>query len=189
VRWRTPITLAVLVVIVLGAAYYGWHTVVSPVTSSDEGSPTPTRHTNHQRTHLVCTQKKTYPKGTQIGAGSFKVNVYNASAVSGRAAEVLAALVNNGFQSGVAANPPTSVTATNVTILTRTPNSPRVQLVKQQFKGPVKLVPGPELAVGIDVVLGAEFQGVAPDAPGTYTVAKATTICLTFEEKPSGSRH
>jgi hypothetical protein len=97
---------------------------------------------------------------------------------------VLAALANNGFQEGVAANPPAGVSATNVTILTRTPNSPRVQLVKRQFKGPVKLTAGPELAVGIDVILGPDFQGLLPDAPSSITLAKATTICLTFTEKP-----
>jgi LytR cell envelope-related transcriptional attenuator len=179
VRWRTPITLCVLFVVLFGAAYYGWQTVVSPVTGSDSAptTPGPTRHTPQKPT---CAEKTTYPKGRLFRASSFRVNVYNASAVSGRAAEVLAALENNGFQGGVAANPPPSVTATNVSIVTLTPDAPRVQLLKQQFKGPVKLVPGPVLDAGFDVVIGPEFQGVVPDAPSQLTLTKATSVCVRF---------
>ena len=37
-QWRTPITLVVLLVILLGAAYYGWQTVVNP--TNDAGTTT-----------------------------------------------------------------------------------------------------------------------------------------------------
>lgn len=177
-QWRTPITLAVLLVILLGAAAYGWHTVVGPVTS-DDAAPATTAPTTTQ----VCTERKTYPAGDVIRAQSFKVNVYNAGGVSGQAGDVLAALQSRGFRQGVADNPPQGVSASNVTILTWAPNQPQVRLVQQQFRGPVKLVRGPNLGPGVDIVVGAEYEGLATDAPASYTVRKETTVCTTFTTK------
>lgn len=186
-QWRTPITLAVLVVILLGAAYYGWQTVVDPVTDSGTATPTNTSQTTTSPGHLTCVRKTTYAAGAKVGSGSFKVNVYNASDVSGRAGDVSAELSVNGFQQGLAANAPAGVTATNVTILTSTPASPRVQLVKAQFKGPVKVLAGPDLATGVDVIVGPEFVGMATGAPDTLTVQKATTVCAHFAKPASGA--
>ena len=59
-------------------------------------------------------------------------------------------------------------------------------MVKQQFKGGVKLVPGPELDPGVDVVIGPEIQGLRPDAPDSLTLTKATTVCSKFTTKPTG---
>ena len=178
-QWRTPITLAVLLMILLGAAYYGWQTVVDPATDSG-ASTTPTPSTTSQTTKQVCLQKKTYPKGATIRATSFKVNVYNAGGISGQAGDVLTSLHSNGFQEGVAANPPPTVMATNVSILTSTPNSPLARLVQEQFKGKVRLVPGPNLAVGVDIVIGANFIGVNPSAPNVLTLQERATVCVKF---------
>jgi len=185
VQWRTPITLAVLLAILLGAAYYGWHTVVAPVTSHNVTTPS----TPHKpATTQVCTQHKTYPKGTQIRAQSFRVNVFNAGGVSGQASDVLAALQTRGFRQGIADNPPAGVTATNVTILTVSPDQPQARLVQQQFQGPVKLVPGPNLAPGVDVVVGSAYQGLASKAPDALTVTKPTTVCVAFATRPVKTR-
>ncbi len=184
-QWRTPITLAVLLAILLGAAYYGWHTVVAPVTSHNVTTPS----TPHKpATTQVCTQHKTYPKGTQIRAQSFRVNVFNAGGVSGQASDVLAALQTRGFRQGIADNPPAGVTATNVTILTVSPDQPQARLVQQQFQGPVKLVPGPNLAPGVDVVVGSAYQGLASKAPDALTVTKPTTVCVAFATRPVKTR-
>ena len=96
----------------------------------------------------------------------------------------------NGFQQGLAANAPAGVTATNVTILTSTPASPRVQLVKAQFKGPVKVLAGPDLASGVEVIVGPEFVGMQRQVrrtPRTLTVQKATTVCAHFAKPASGA--
>jgi hypothetical protein len=183
VKWRTPITLAVLVVILLGAAFYGWQSVIAPAQTSSDSShqtrPTNT-HPTKPRTTQVCVQRKTWPKGDVVHAYSFRVNVYNAGGVSGEAAQVLSDLDARGFKSGIAANPPANVTATNVSILTSTPTSPRIQLVKEQFRGAVRLVAGPQLAAGIDVIIGPKFAGALTDAPGEYTVPRDTPVCMKF---------
>ncbi len=178
-KWRTPITLAVLLVILLGAAYYGWQTVVDPQT---DASGTPTTPTDTTKTPKpVCLQKRVYPKGKTFKAGSFKVNVYNAGGVSGQAGDVLSALHDKGFQEGVADNPPAKVTATNVSILTSTPNAPQARLVEAQFKGKVLLVPGPNLGVGVDIIIGTNFVGVDPAAPSQLTLRQPATVCTKFE--------
>lgn len=192
-KWRAPITLAVLVLILLGAAYYGWQTVLAPAESSSGSGPTTTTTpSTHRpttpRTTQVCVRHKKWTKGEVVGASSFLVNVYNAGGVSGQAAEVLSALGARGFRTGVAANPPHHVKATNVSILTSTPNAPRVLLVKEQFKGPVQLVPGPELATGIDVIIGSEFVGMQSSAPTEYTLPKDTLVCTKFVTR-TASKH
>jgi hypothetical protein len=117
-----------------------------------------------------------------VRATSFRVNVFNAGGISGQAADVLASLHNQGFQEGVAANPPSKVTASNVSILTPSPNSPIAQLVAKQFKGKVLLTPGPNLAVGVDVVIGANFVGMNPSAPSSLTLTKQTKVCTKFRK-------
>ncbi|MGI8433370.1 MAG: LytR C-terminal domain-containing protein [Nocardioidaceae bacterium] len=179
-QWRTPITLAVLLVILLGAAFYGWRTVVDPSTSGTAQTPATPRPPVTTR---VCTERKTYPKGSQVRAASFKVNVYNAGGVSGQAGDVLAALQSRGFRQGVADNPPAGVTASNVTILTWAPNQPQVRLAQEQFRGPVRLARGPNLAPGVDIVVGSGFQGLATGAPTSITITKPTTVCVAFTTK------
>jgi LytR cell envelope-related transcriptional attenuator len=179
VKWRTPITLAVLLAILLGAAYYGWQTVVDPSTDTSQSPTTPTKSTPTPKP--VCVQKKTYPKGFTVHAGAYTVNVYNAGGVSGQAGDVLAALHSKGFKEGVADNPPARVTASNVSILTPSPNSPIARLVQEQFKGKVLLVPGPNLGIGVDVVIGSSFVGVDPAAPDSLTLKAAATVCTAFK--------
>jgi LytR cell envelope-related transcriptional attenuator len=184
VKWRTPITLAVLLVILLGAAYYGWQTVVDPPSTSDTAK-TPPKKSHKPSTpppKPVCLAKKTYPKGFTVHAGAFKVNVYNAGGVSGQAGDVLTALHSNGFREGVADNPPAGVTADNVSILTPTQNSPIARLVQEQFKGKVLLVPGPNLGIGVDIVIGSNFVGVDPSAPDTLTLTDRATVCTEFKK-------
>ena len=88
---------------------------------------------------------------------------------------------NKGFQEGVADNPPAKVTATNVSILTSTPSSPIARLVQEQFKGKVLLVPGPNLGVGVDIVIGTNFVGVDTAAPSSLTLTAPATVCTKFK--------
>jgi hypothetical protein len=172
VSWKTPITLLVLLGVLLGAAYYGWRTIVSPATGSDA--------TNTQKTHPkahTCPDKHVYPKGQKVRSKQITVNVYNAGSISGLADSTLSSLSDNGFRPGVADNAPGGVSATNVTILAANGQVPQIQLVASQFKGKVAYVSGPALANGIDVVVGDGFSGMDPQAKKYLRLTHAVTTC------------
>jgi LytR cell envelope-related transcriptional attenuator len=151
VGWKTPVTLLVLLGVLLGAAYYGYHTVISPATGDDTSTNPPGKK---------CTKQRVFHRGQTIRSKDVLVNVYNAGSIAGLAGNTLDALHHNGFLRGVAENAPAGIGATNVTIVTRHPRLPQVKLVANQFKGHVALRRGRPLAAGIDVVVGDRFVGV-----------------------------
>jgi hypothetical protein len=151
VGWKTPVTLLVLLGVLLGAAYYGYQTVISPATGDDTSTKTATKQ---------CAKARVFHRGQKIVSKDVVVNVYNAGSIAGLAGSTLDALHHNGFLRGVADNAPAGVGATNVTIVTRHPRLPQVKLVANQFKGHVAVRPGRPLAAGIDVVVGDDFVGI-----------------------------
>lgn len=167
-NWKTPITLVVLLGILLGAAVYGWQTIVSPnETKKPTTAPEPASK---------CERKTTFKKGQTIRAEDIVVNVYNAGGISGLAGNTLSALVGKAFQAGVSDNAPGRQKARNVTIVTNVPKSPAIRLVRIQFLGPVRVVPG-ELAPGIDVIVGDNFRAVDPNASTNITLKRTITSC------------
>jgi hypothetical protein len=151
VGWRTPITLLVLLGVLLGAAFYGYQTVISPATGSDDKSSS---------SGPKCVKRQVFHRGQAILARDVVVNVYNSGSIAGLAGDTVAALHRNGFEAGVAENAPPGVSATNVTIVTRNRRLPQVRLVASQFKGHVAIRLGKPLAVGVNVIVGDDFVGV-----------------------------
>jgi hypothetical protein len=171
VSWKTPITLLVLLGVLLGAAYYGWRTIISPATGDDKTSPSTVHHPPR------CVTKHVYPKGLKFKSKHIVVNVYNAGDISGLADQTLNALVGRGFRAGTADNAPGGVSATNVTIVTDERQAPQVQLVASQFKGRVAYATGPALAAGIDIVVGNDFVGTNTNAKKYLTLHKPLRTC------------
>ncbi len=172
-NWRTPITMLVLLGVLLGAAYYGWQTIVSPDEESKATSPTATNPT--------CTKHVKFKKGQLIRGRDIVVNVYNAGTTSGLAGETLNTLEDNGFKAGVAENAPTNLAVFNVTVLGDR-SSPEVRLISRQFRGPVKVDKGPALAAGVDVVVGQNFRAVNDNAKTVMKLKKAVTSCVAIKE-------
>jgi hypothetical protein len=172
VNWRTPITMVVLLGVLLGAAYYGWQTVVNP---GDDKKTT----TEPTETKPTCDHKATIKKGTRILAKDVVVNVYNAGNRSGLAGETLDELVDKGFKRGIADNAPTDIKAgPNVAVvLPGGKGLPQMRLVHNQFVGVVKYVSGPELAAGVDVVVGDSFHGVDQAARTFVRVNRVVKTC------------
>jgi hypothetical protein len=168
VRLRTPITLGVLIGVLVGAAYFGWKTVISPATE-DTSPPAATKPR--------CENVEEFHKGQLIKAKDILVNVYNAGGITGLASDTLSSLSNRGFNSGVADNAPGSVSASNVTILTDARRAPQVQLVAAQFKGSVVYAKGANLAPGIDIVVGDNFQGLNGKAKNSLRVKRDISTC------------
>ncbi len=173
-NWKTPITLVVLLGLLLGAAVYGWQTIISP---SEPDKPAA------QGQPKKCAKKTTFKKGQVVRAENIVVNVFNAGVISGQAGNTLSALVGKGFRAGVADNAPDSQTARNVTIVTPTRESPEVRLVRLQFVGAVRVVPG-NLEKGIDVVVGDNFRAVNPNAATSLRLGRTITSC---SKAPAGT--
>ncbi len=177
-NWRTPITLVVLLGVLLGAAYYGWNTIVNPG-EDKKAAPGTAKKTD-------CTKKTTIKKGSRIPSGDVTVNVYNAGIRAGLAGDTLDSLVAKGFKRGVADNAPSDITTWgNVTVvLPGGTGTPQARLVRNQFLGLVKYVDGPALAPGVDIVVGDNFRGVDPEARAFVRVNRRVETCV--ETKGSG---
>lgn len=169
-NWKTPITLVVLLGILLGAAVYGWQTIISP-----GGAESTSRAPKSTPTHK-CVRKTTFKKGQLIRAQDIVVNVYNAGEISGLAGNTLSALVAKGFKPGISDNAPDTLTTRNVAIVSGVPKSPEVRLVRIQFQGRVRVVSG-ELATGIDVIVGDNFRSVDPNATTSIRLKREITSC------------
>jgi hypothetical protein len=168
VGWRTPITLLVLLGVLLGAGYYGYRTVISPNTDDNNKSSGPT---------ATCTKHRVFHRGQKILSKDILVNVYNAGSIANLATDTLAGLHDNGFLRGVAANAPSGISATNVSILTRQARLPQARLVAQQFKGHVVIRQAHPLAAGIDVVVGDDFQGMMDHAARSLRLSHVVRTC------------
>jgi hypothetical protein len=167
VRWRTPITLLVLLGLLFGGAYIGWQKVTAPTDTDadDPGTTTPTCPTTSFR------------PGQVVRTRDVMVNVFNASNRSGLAGDTRDALTAKGFKKGVAENAPAEAEVANVTIWAANPRDPSVLLVAQQFRGTVEIEEGQSLAPGVVVLLGDEFRGLKPQAPARIRVRQPVQTC------------
>jgi len=176
VNWRTPITLGVLLGVLLGAAFYGWQTVISPARENDKEADAEPK----------CENVVEFRKGDVIKPDDIIVNVYNAGTEAGLAGATLDRMVIRGFKRGTAANAPSNVRARNVTIITNDKTSPTVRLVARQFKGKVRYINVDDLSPGVDVVVGNEFIGVNAKAKRTLTIKKDVSSCTATTASASG---
>jgi hypothetical protein len=177
VSLRTPITLVVLFVVLMGAAYYGWQTVISPGTEDHDPPATSSKP--------KCENVEEFHKGQLIRSKDVLVNVYNAGRISGLASDTLSELSDRGFNPGVSDNAPAAVTASNVTILTSSRQSPLVQLVAQQFQGVVKYAKGRGLDPGVDIIVGDDFQGLNVSAKTSLRVKRSISTCTSTDTAQS----
>jgi hypothetical protein len=171
VIWKTPLTLLVLIVLLLGAAFYGWQTIISPATDDDKAAtgdgPPPDK----------CEQVQQFHRGQVIRADDIVVNVYNAGSIANLAEDTVEDLKHRGFKSGVFDNAPSRVSATNVTILIQGKVTPQVRLVTQQFKGHVRYAKGAPIDAGIDIIVGDKFRGVDAKAKTSLRLKRSVSTC------------
>jgi hypothetical protein len=169
VTWKTPVTLLVLLGVLLGAAYYGWASIVSDDSPDQKTSPT----------SQTCTTTKV-TKGQRLTAKNVLINVYNAGSVEGLASRTLTTLKARGFRAGVAANAPSGVVTGSVMILTQDRTAPETQLVARQFRGPIGYAkPHDVAASGVSVVVGDNFAGFRKQTPRAIVVHRPTKACST----------
>ena len=167
--WKSPVTMLVLLVLLLAAAFYGWQTIISPATEDNTaGGPKPPGK---------CERVKEFHRGQLIRADDIIVNVYNAGSIANLAEKTLTGLKDRGFKPGVFDNAPSQVSASNVTIITQGKLTPQVRLVAQQFKGEIRYSHGNPIDTGIDVVVGDQFKGIDAKAKKTLRLKRDVSTC------------
>lgn len=166
---RTAITLMILTGFVVWAGFRAWDEVSLDLEEDEDGIaevlPDPTCAA------VVPTEA---PAPEEIG-----LNVYNATDTNGLAQQVAGAMRERGFAILDVANDPTTRTVVHVAeIRASTSETPGVALVMAHFPGSVFF--GDERSdESIDLVLGPEFVGVAPEpSPGAVATPEGTATPL-----------
>lgn len=159
---KAPITLSVLVLLLVFGGWYGWTQFDQPVDNPFAEKP---------------------PCETEQVAGSLSrrqvlVNVFNASGREDLAATTLRDLGKTGFSRGTAANAPSKLRVDSVLVVDPQPGSPQVRLVREQFRGEVRVRRSGDLAQGVDVVLGEGYSGLRKDAPRSVRVQGEQEVCV-----------
>lgn len=166
---RTAITLLILTGFVVWAGFRAWDEVSLNLDEDDgtvaEVLPDPT---------CAAVAPTEAPAPEEIG-----LNVYNATDRSGLAQRAAGAMRERGFAILDVANDPTARTVVHVAeVRASTMETPGVELVMAHFPGAVFF--GDERTEeSIDLVLGPEFAGVAPEpSPGAVATPEGTATPL-----------
>ncbi len=157
---RSLLTLAVLVLLVVGGGAWGLHAVQSPFPQKAAG-PVCTNITVHAGDHV-------YP-------GQVTVSVLNASKREGLAGRTLSSLADAGFADGHTANAPKGTDVSSVAIWAEDPTSPAVALLLTYLPG-ADVVKRNVNEPGVAVVVGDKFRDVA-DGDKSVPVSKNAAIC------------
>jgi LytR cell envelope-related transcriptional attenuator len=169
-RFRTPLTLLVLLLVLFGGAVYGWSAVVGDG-GSDDQSTTP----------QDCSTRTLSPGG-RLQASQVTVSVFNAGTVQGLATETLNKLHKRGFEKGAVAD--ATATVSKVAVWTSTPDDPAVSLVARQFRGRARIVNTDSvLGEGINVIVGNQFKGLSKKAQTSITVTEPAAVCTSTQTR------
>jgi hypothetical protein len=156
---KTAITLAVLGLMMVVAAIWGWAALTEPF---PEDEPV-----------AIC-EDTAVSAGTEVRRDQVVVSVFNGSKRSGLAGATSAQLAERGFVAGDVGDAPTPAATTQ--IWAADPTNPAVALVQQQFKK-AKVVPGEEIGVGVVVVVGEKFKALKKQQVESVLAEADATYC------------
>lgn len=129
---------------------------------------------------LDACKDRTVQVGEPVSPAFVPVDVFNASQRAGLANRVSINLQRRGFLPGQVGNSPMEVESEGVTIVTDTPEDPRVRLLAAQF-GDVEFVPpaGSDASENIVVIVGNDTnQNLVDGAPTEVEADVPVTVCL-----------
>ncbi|MDN5852712.1 MAG: LytR C-terminal domain-containing protein [Actinomycetia bacterium] len=174
---KGAVTLTVLAVLFVVAVVAGFRLVTSPVPELDletaESGPT-------------C-KDVTLKAGSTLSREQVTVDVYNAGSVSGLASTTQRRLGRFGYQRGSIGNADDlDVTARNVTIVTEDPDGPMAKLLKDQFRGRVRVEKGDVSGdtTSIAVVVGDKYVGLDRKSRSKIKIDQKLDICVPIEDTP-----
>ncbi|WP_327639272.1 LytR C-terminal domain-containing protein [Kribbella sp. NBC_00482] len=164
IRWRTPITMVILLGILAGGGWWGWNSLVN---SSAEPTCTEQKLTNNR---LV-------PKQVVL-------NVYNGGARAGSASRVADALKQRAFNIDKVANEPKGDKVDVVALRGAAADAPEMLLVAGQLNQKAVMIADGRTDHTVDLVIGAGFGSVKLKGIPSVTVAPGATVCLPVIHSP-----
>ena len=156
---RSGLTLAVLAVLVLVAAVWGWAALTEPFP---------------QEQPVAICEDTTVAAGAEVRRDQVVVSVFNGSKRSGLAGATSAQLAERGFVEGDVGDAPQPAATTQ--IWSAEPTNPAVLLVQQQFKK-AKVVTGEAIGVGVVVVVGEKFKNLKKKQVESVLAEADATFC------------
>lgn len=158
---RSAITLAVLGLVLVGAAVWGWTAATEPLPGKVD---TP-----------ICVDRAV-PEGEKVFPPDVTVSVYNAGTREGLAGRVMQELTDAGFHEGNSGNAAPNVRVGVVQIWTDDPGDPDVRLVASRLGEGVQVVERDPVGFGVTVVVGDDFT-TSVDGRRSVVARSDATIC------------
>ena len=160
-RLRSFATLAVLGLVLVLAAVWGWSAATQPFPER-AGPP-------------VCVDRE-FERGEKVSRGDVTVSVHNAGTRVGLAGLTMNLLVDAGFAEGSEGNARGGRKVARAQIWTDEPRNPGVRLVASHLGKQVKVVKREHDAPGVLVVVGDRFEDLAKGRR-TVTARAPATVC------------
>ncbi|WP_405063552.1 LytR C-terminal domain-containing protein [Kribbella sp. NBC_01505] len=158
IHWRTPITMVILLVILVGGAWWGWNSL-----SNSSAGPT-------------CVDQQL--PNNRLVPKQVSVNVYNGGAKGGTAAAVADQLRKRGFHVAKVANEPNGNKVETVEIRGNANTAPELQLVAGQTAQKAVPVADGRDSHTVDLVVGTKYTKLNAKGLASVAVAPGSSVCL-----------
>ena len=156
---KSALTLAVLGLLVVVAAVWGWAALTQPFPQEEP---------------IAICEDATVSAGTEVRRDQVVVSVFNGSGRSGLAGSTSAELAERGFVPGDVGDSPQPASTTQ--IWAADPTNPAVDLVRQQFKK-ARVVTGDAIGIGVVVVVGEKFKALRSQQVESVLAQADATFC------------
>ncbi|GAA0572240.1 LytR C-terminal domain-containing protein [Kribbella sandramycini] len=158
IHWRTPITMVILLVVLIGGVWWGWNSLIN-----SSAGPT-------------CVEQKV--ENNRLVPQKVSVNVYNGGAPGGTARKVADLLKKRGFHIAKVANEPKGDKIDVVAVRGNTDVAPELQLVVGQLaQKPIRVGDSRDDHT-VDLVLGRGYTKLKDKGAASAPVPGDGTICL-----------
>ena len=167
-KLTTAITLAVLLLVLIGMAAYGYSQLTAPL---------PERPSAGEKCTGAEKDVQGFLKRKQV-----QVSVFNAGNREGFAGSTLERIVDAGFRAGNAGNAPKSAHVRRAVVWTTEGGDPAAKLVATSLGRRTKIeITKTDLGPGVDVIVGNRFKGLNRKAPKKIRLADPVEKCVPVE--------
>ncbi|MEU8222570.1 LytR C-terminal domain-containing protein [Kribbella sp. NPDC048915] len=164
IRWRTPITMVILLGILVGGGWWGWNSLMN-----SSAGPT-------------CTEQKL--PNNRLVPKHVVLNVYNGGARAGSAGRVADVLKQRGFNIDRVANEPKGDKVDVAVLRGSAVDAPEMLLVAGQLNQKAQLIADGRTDHTVDLVIGSGFGSVKLKGAPSVAVAPGSMVCLPVVHTP-----